>query len=496
MRCRRSAVFFACLGVLALAGFSSVLLITSRFGPGLSPDSAYYLSAARSFAAGRGIVTFEGEPMVSWPPLFSVLLATGSIFGADPLPFARFLNAATFGTAILLGGFLLARALRSLTVAVAAAFGIAVSPLLPVSLRVWSEPVFAVLTLVLAVCLARFLRSGARAALAACCIVSALTCLQRYIGVAFILPVFALISFFPATIPWQRRLRRAGLFVSCALTPLCVWVARNYVLTQTLTGLGLGRSVNLTAFLSNFVALFSGVAEVLLPVIPTASGLWVLFPVLLAAAAFSSVRDVVREPEARSVVLLTGTGLTLGYLLSLALLLTPDYHDSISRLLTPIAPLLLLVVVVCLERGAIRLLRRYPKRAVSLVVFVIVIVGFSLRLVHLIPACRDWYDNGNGVYDGVEWRNSRLLDWLRANPLEGSLYSNDPAAIYLLTGMSARMSPRRTQDPSASGIRPGDKLVWFRRVNRPYLYTVEELCQFFVLEEIAFVGEGGVLEFR
>jgi hypothetical protein len=71
--------------------------------------------------------------------------------------------------------------------------------------------------------------------------------------------------------------------------------------------------------------------------------------------------------------------------------------------------------------------------------------------------------------------------------------------VYLLTGNEAHISPRRTDDVGwlveTGWVRPGDWLVWFSRVKRPYLYTVTELAEIFPLEEVEFLGDGGVLRF-
>lgn len=74
------------------------------------------------------------------------------------------------------------------------------------------------------------------------------------------------------------------------------------------------------------------------------------------------------------------------------------------------------------------------------------------------------------------------------------MLSNDPGMVYLVTGNEARLSPRRTEDVEEL-VRAGDWLVWFTQVRRPYLYDVPELAEMFRLEEVVFLGDGGVLRF-
>src|SRR5262249_2152435 len=64
--CRSSGLLLA----LSAGGAMLVLAATACCGPGLTPDSGCYLSAARSLAAGRGCIPFSGHPFVEWPPLY------------------------------------------------------------------------------------------------------------------------------------------------------------------------------------------------------------------------------------------------------------------------------------------------------------------------------------------------------------------------------------------------------------------------------------------
>ncbi len=60
-------------GLTIAAGIAGVLLClvcTSRYGVGVSPDSANYLSAARSLLSGTGFRYCDGGIYTHWPPLF------------------------------------------------------------------------------------------------------------------------------------------------------------------------------------------------------------------------------------------------------------------------------------------------------------------------------------------------------------------------------------------------------------------------------------------
>lgn len=58
----------------------------SSIGPAMWPDSAGYLSVARSLADGNGITRFDGREQIEQPPLYPAVLAAMSfVSGRDPL---------------------------------------------------------------------------------------------------------------------------------------------------------------------------------------------------------------------------------------------------------------------------------------------------------------------------------------------------------------------------------------------------------------------------
>ena len=77
------------LGLLSygLLGFALVTFLTAKFGPGTTPDSASYLSAALSLAHEGRLLNYDGSVFVHWPPLFPMLLAPGGPSTLPPPPF-------------------------------------------------------------------------------------------------------------------------------------------------------------------------------------------------------------------------------------------------------------------------------------------------------------------------------------------------------------------------------------------------------------------------
>lgn len=94
------AALLAVCGVLAAA---LVLLRQTHFGPGLTPDSAAYLSVARNLARGDGLVPCYGD-FVHYPPLFPAMLALAGQFTDDLITAGAMFNALCFGGCVVLVG--------------------------------------------------------------------------------------------------------------------------------------------------------------------------------------------------------------------------------------------------------------------------------------------------------------------------------------------------------------------------------------------------------
>jgi hypothetical protein len=87
--------FLLCLATIA---FGAILVETSSYGIGISPDSVKYIRLARQLAQPGELFALFGSPVfVSQPPLFPVVLAwIEKTTGADPFVSVRYLNALLF----------------------------------------------------------------------------------------------------------------------------------------------------------------------------------------------------------------------------------------------------------------------------------------------------------------------------------------------------------------------------------------------------------------
>src|SRR5260370_12545978 len=122
-------------------------------GVGVSPDSVIYLSAADSMIAGNGLkaIAFHyspkipsGQPLVSFPPTYPLLLSLSGILSADRLNGARWLHSILFAGNVFLTGIIvyLSTNRSSLAAICGALLSFSSSAMLEIHTMAWSEPPF------------------------------------------------------------------------------------------------------------------------------------------------------------------------------------------------------------------------------------------------------------------------------------------------------------------------------------------------------------------
>jgi hypothetical protein len=471
----------ATIVILALAGVGVVLLSTSRYGIGVSPDSTNYISAARNLLAGNGLKRCDGEWYTAWPPLFPLCLAAIGLVGVDPAAGARFLNAFALGAVVFFSGMLLERGLRSKALAVVGTAAVLlVFVLTGVSIMAWTEPVFVLLIVSFVFCASAFLQDPKPSRLMAIAVIAALCCMQRYTGVVLIAGGIILIAFFVPGMNMRRRIAFLTIFtaVSCSLPAL--WAIRNYRLTSMFSGnervasiYSLGENVNY------------GLNVVSVWFLPEAIPLWVRGAVL-AALLFLAVGAIVLSRRDRSCLWPIIVALLLYVPMMVYTHQVGVLDETLNdRYLCPASVLLVYLLFMALDRASQS---------------IIPVVLAAIWLVY--PASVVWKSttrqmrDGAGGYSTTFWRQSPVVQWLGRHPLKGALYSNSPPAIYALTGVNAGMFLRRSENPDAFKQRllpdGNNYLIWFNRVGGPRRYPLDELMRIFRIEEVAKLSDGGI----
>ena len=428
-RLKRSA-FPMLIVLVALLGAAHILIRTSTYGASL--DYAFtYLSAAESLAAGDGLRSPDGGLVARVAPFFSMAMAFLSLFGLEPMDGGRFLYATAFGLLILVSGLWLSRRLESRPIALGVAVAVMASvPVAHSASTLISEPLFILFSLLALMPLESFLnRRGGTPALMLSAVFAALAAVTRYMGVALIISA-VLMLLARRNVPVGERLKHALAFGAISSLPLAGVMVRNQLVSGTLTG---DRSVvsgqSLFDSLGQIVEVFQQWADPLFLIHwQLQHSPWLIACLLLLLAALLLVTP--RPSRASSVFWI----FALMYLAIIAVVAPLTESAKIdSRYLVPIYVPLLFVAAFWLDS----LLRGKPSGRISAVgaLVALALVGGSWHIgVSVLQNLRLTAEALESGYIGKSlntayWEDSELAAYIRANPVSGRYYSNDPNVL-------------------------------------------------------------------
>ena len=431
------------IAFLAILGTAHILVRTATYGSGNDGDSVIFLSTALNLLAGEGWRDLLGAPMVTWPPLFPLLLAAGGWLGIELLEVGRWVNAIAFGLTILAAGGWLRSHLRSRGLALAATVTIAVSlPLSEFASSFLTEPLFVLFTLLALIQLAVGLnRKTAWPPIWCAAFFTALAAVTRYPGVVLIGTgvLLLLVRRAPAL---TTRLKDAIVYGAVSSLPLAVVLTYNWAVSGFLTGPRKGRvGQSLSDVLSEVADVFR--AWVIPPNAPDGVGylLWTAAGLVVATGAVVVVSGLglERRGKDRTASPLLGLGpvipfggFAVAYLSFIVAIVPLVIHFQISpRFLLPVFVPLLLAAVVLLDRFLSIELAGWMAAArygtVSLVLLgTLAHIGYSVH--RNLTTTANARVAGFGLHNNAYTENSDILNYLSdgKNRIDGKIFSNDP----------------------------------------------------------------------
>ncbi|MCH9024047.1 MAG: hypothetical protein IH931_01825 [candidate division Zixibacteria bacterium] len=486
----------------AVAAMIIVILMTSRFGIGISPDSACYFSIAENVIAGNGYAIYDLQPAVAWPPLYTTALALAGLFDIDYSLWARILNVLLAGGIVLLTSlWLLSNFGLSLLSLIGILGTLLSSALLGVAKFAWTEPMFNLLVLFFLLAAIRIDKTPKLKDIVLLSILAALATMTRYIGVTLI--GFYLLWLWIGGLPYKTKLKYSLIFGGLSLAPLIIWLIRNYSITSTLTGYRASSAVpvfkNILYTLDTFsLWLFTTHAYIEFRIAIFCLILALFFILMLKTIKSSALSDNIKMK-------LKAFGIfALIYVLYLIIASSIVAFDRIDyRLLSPVYIPILLFLIILID--SIIFSRRWPKQAAA-IFSILWIVFLSVGLFKEVRAA---ISEGAGGYSTISWQNSELAGYLIENPPDGITYSNFPDGIYALTGLPASMSPGKYPRHSPESTTDDldflaaklDKqenvyLAWFNYNSRRLLYEPDELSSNFELILIVEKSDGALYEIK
>ena len=445
----------------SLVGVALVLAREATYGVAWFGDGIYYVSAARSVLAGDGLLTFDREPLTTWPPMFPLALALFSGFGSiDPATVVGPLNIAAHGLTIFVVGNYLRQRLESRPLVVWACLAVVLStPLVDVASRTLTEPLFILLTTLALIQTHRLLTHGNKSALLLAATFSALAWQTRYLGVA--LPVVVgLLLLFQRGASSALRAKRLAIYSAIVALPMGLWAFRNYLLVDAPLGprpwgvnnpwLFLSKTTDaILAWLDFDLPLVQG-ADLPTPLLDIANSAVPLMLLACAGILVVATRRQVHSPFDWRPWWLFG-GFALAYFAALNVASTGGHSDSFQgRYVAPLCIPLLMVATFALDW----LFRRasankctlpggdeyqhskgrhvLPKALLGTLgtVLALWLAGQAMHNVREVRRENSFAENTRDL-SAPRWLGSETLRYIRENPLHGVFFmSNQQEMVY------------------------------------------------------------------
>jgi hypothetical protein len=217
--------FLLYLGSISIVGGIIISLATSRMGPGVSTDSAIILATAENLTQGRGLIDYSGAQLTQFPPLYSIILAGGSLlFRQDVFRIGWTLNILAFAALIWFSGRLLhyARPDEPILAYVGAFIVLSSTSLIEISSNIASDPLFMLIVVFFLRSAAAYLRSGSIKDAVLAGALTIIGCFQRYAGLSLVI-AGSLIAAYRARKNLRRAAASALLFGLLTVTPILAW---------------------------------------------------------------------------------------------------------------------------------------------------------------------------------------------------------------------------------------------------------------------------------
>jgi hypothetical protein len=484
----------------------------SKLGLGLSTDSVHLLFAGLNLSEGRGLVSFNGSPVLGWPPLYPVLLgALHLLTGTDTFTAAHVLQGLAFiGLSVCLALLFLRIFPEDFALAIAGTVLADIGAVVVISFGlVGSDYVELFLMMFVVLLAAQYVQSGSPRTFMALFVAAMLAMLQRYLGIAAIGAAVLCILLFAKAPLGQRVLR--SLFLSLSVLPAGVWLLETSSLVQ--------RRGPIT-FAENFMTFSQSVLQWFLPEsivshhphLYTAM-LWILLiglVVLLYRAGRTSFSSFAAS--------LLSFGLL--YLLALFGSASVSYYNKLAGrfllpLYIPFIALLLLGMQAAWRLAIARWDAPALRRTFTLSGLAILALAAFLALRVSIPVILQSHAGAVGVgenaFNTLEWRNKQVFAFWQAHKPAGDylLISNEPDAVAFYAAHSSTPSPRKYSGPYGTVKFPLESytgelfssgqdvyLIWIKTGGRSYYYGRKELGAIADLEPLFRSRDGAVFRLR
>ena len=486
----RDSLLFSALG------FYFIYLLTKHSGIGLSPDSIIYLSVARNFKTGHGLIQFDHVPLADFPVLYPIFLGIISIVvNSDPLTFAPVLNGFMFAILIYLAGSIMNEfRIFSRWYKLIVLSAIVMSPaLLEVYPMLWSETLFILLLLVFFIAARSYFLHPKKSVLISLALIAGLASITRYAGVT-VIGCGCVLVFLDPRFQFKRRIRKLLVFAFVSSLPLLVNLIRNRLLFGYSTGM---RQKGTTPLLDNLYFLGSVFCDWLpLPKERPALSLAIaLVCIMLLIYLFYSAWTRFKSFFSFEEIAIT---FSLIYIFFILLSATISRYEQLnSRLLSP-------VFIPVLWSLSYRI-PIFVKKLSGAWIWIATVMIVALTLGFQYNQLTADYETYDGVKDaGVPgytedpFPQSDIVKYIVGNKSSFQkgymIYSNAADAFYLFTSISADVLPQVAFPHHLEQFYAEKKfyLIWFNDIVDPDIPMLKEILDHRKMTPVAQLSDGSV----
>ena len=448
-------------------------IATWKYGLAIFPDSINYVHAAKTLLAEGDLFQFTGEYFISWPPLYSTILAIFVIpFSDVAIPNFSILHSLLLGlTAILVFNLLSSSTSleRKHSVWITIPLSLSFWPISLLSFEIVSEVLFILLSV--SAFYFAFKKENWNLAL----VFISLAFLQRYIGFIWWIYI-VLIGLFHSKSKIQWILKS-----TLSVIPMAFWLFRNWIISSTLTG------VRSEQFISHWDNLIGGLDIITKWISPH----FIPFSIRIAFLVVSLVFILgYLLTQQRKSIGYHATLFSFIYLVTIWLISTSGASEALSyRLLAPMYPFFLISLW---SSVFIFTTTTFSFKPIYIYLFFGLISVY--QTIFLIRIIQDRYLIGAGGYARDEWKKSNTLSWYSSHRLEHYFVgSNASDAIYAQSGDVIAMSPFDDQKDALQDYNDKSGIViWFNKTNRKTLIPLDTLKQLWDLKAIAQFDDGSI----
>jgi hypothetical protein len=501
--------FWIFLSILAVIAIVLGGIATSKYGAGVSSDATKYLSVAQNLLDGNGLYDHKGGPLLSWPPLYSLILAGFSLFtGLDVFVVGWYLNVFLLGLNVFLSGVILYRVFSEhpLYAYLASLFVFLSISSIRIHANISSDPFYLTLTLGFLVAVDGYITKGSYVAFAWIVLFSLLGPLQRYVGLA--ITATAEIVILIENRKSIRTLLRDGFMLGVvSILPIAWWLIVHNVMTYgSLYGVGpqvievwTNTSLALTKMLHWFVPYLTFLMPVLMRPLIT---LGVLALVLLAINLRTKANGRLWIQSFTAPPVYPTMVYAIVYFVALALtIVTADHRDLFSDryyviLLVPTA-IFILLTFDKLVLPHLNLSQTQVEIGLVLIFALWSIYPFYSFREYLLEAREQGEPSGANMFNNQTYHEMTVvteMQKLREEQPDKTFYTNYSDAVWFYTRKSVTPSPIVTDNPIVAYAGwPFDKpgyLIWFEPNEYKHYLPPDKIGEFADVELI-YQGTGG-----